>query len=130
MEFLQKFITGVNAMSFNRMITKTTTYDELDEMMKNFRQRNVVAGSYIPSRNEIDNIIVPNFEKYIDYIYWLLETSKPETEEARQNKKYLMSLFSERVRIEEDVDAVLFLNPTKEKYEMFLRSLEVGNNLR
>lgn len=89
-------------MEVAKMITSRTTYDELDEIMDMFRHKGVVAGSYMPTPEEVAKEIEPNFDKYADFVYWLLETSTPETDVDKDTKNWLMSLFCERVRIEEE----------------------------
>ncbi len=106
-----------------KIITRNVTYDELDEIMDKFRQKNVVAGSFMASKKEIDNIIIPNFQKYTDFVYWLLETSTPETEEDKSNKRYLMKIFNERVKIEEDIEE-LIVKFNAAEYKKYLATME------
>lgn len=113
-------------MSNVKMITRNTTYDELDYYMKRFRRKNVTAGDYIPSRDEIVNILAPNFEKYMDFIYWLLETSSPTDRESIENKRFLMWLFNEDSRIEDEELGPIIINSQKDLYEQYLAETNIA----
>ncbi len=108
----------------NKMINRTTTYDDLDALMEKFKKENITAGNYMVSEREINDIIIPDYEKYEDFVYWLLETSTPTTAEAKNNKRLLMNIFFENTQIELDACDTIVIKFNDEKYEDFLRFLE------
>lgn len=107
-----------------KMITRTTTYDDLEALMGEFKKKNIIAGDYMVSEKEINDIIIPNYEQYEDFVYWLLETSTPITEEAKNNKRLLMNIFFENTQIGLDTCDTIVIKFNAEKYEDFLRFLE------
>lgn len=74
-----------------------TAYDQKCEALK--QTPNTQPGWY-PSVETIDQRIMPNFDFYIDYLIWLLETGgEPVNDEAAAGKKYIKKIMYQQLEL-------------------------------
>lgn len=82
------------------------TYDEYDKKCEELQKvRNEKQGWY-PDIATINQRIISNVEKYLEYMMWLIETAgKPKTKEMDEGRKYINQLLRENIELLDDIPA-------------------------
>ncbi len=72
-----------------------------EEYCNTFDQMDYRADDYCPTKEEIEEEIIPNLEKYLPFILWIDETGF-DTEKNRSNRKIINDLLKNNMEICEE----------------------------
>ena len=78
----------------------TIAQDKFDELCDSLSAMAYQCGDWFPSLKEIKTTLEPNIDRDIKFALWILETSNPpKTQEAKDARKYLMTLVYNHLNI-------------------------------
>ena len=78
----------------------TMSFTEYDILADRLSKNNFKCGPWWPTVEEIQTMIEPNLNKYLEFLIWILETAeKPETEEQKESKKYINKLLIKSLKL-------------------------------
>ena len=84
----------------------TMSFTEYDILAERVSKNNFKCGDWWPTVDEIKTKIEPEFNKYIEFLIWILETAdQPETPEQKASKKYINQLLISKLKMTENVPA-------------------------
>ena len=80
----------------------TMTMDELDMLYDRIGSNAFKAYDWWPTVEELNVYVVPNPEKYIEFLIWILETADdPETPEEEESKKLINRILIKTIHIKD-----------------------------
>ena len=106
-----------------------TTLDSLKQITEEIKLRELVCSDWIPSMEDIEKEIVPNFNQFAVFVYWILETADFEQfDNGEEIRKTLLDLFLSNIDIKDLDKKQFFISSMKDVDVLFNSDIDLSVN--
>lgn len=96
-------------------IKQGSTLDSLKQITEEIKLREIVCSDWIPTIEDIEKEIAPNFNDFAIFVYWILETASFEKfDNGEEIRKRLLDLFLENIEIKDLDEKQFFISYMKD----------------
>lgn len=106
-----------------------TTLDSLKQITEEIKLRELVCSDWIPSMEDIEKEIAPNFNQFAVFVYWILETADFEQfDNGEEVRKTLLDLFLSNIDIKDLDKKQFFISSMKDVDVLFNSDIDLSVN--
>ena len=106
-----------------------TTLDSLKQITEEIKLRELVCSDWIPSMEDIEKEIAPNFNQFAVFVYWILETADfKQFDSGEEVRKTLLDLFLSNIDIKDLDKKQFFISSMKDVDILFNSDIDLSIN--
>lgn len=104
-----------------------TTLDSLKQITEEIKLRELACSDWIPSMEDIEKEIAPNFNQFAVFVYWILETADFEQfDSGEEVRKTLLDLFLSNIDIKDLDKKQFFISSMKDVDILFNSDIDLS----